>query len=134
MMTVQAIAQDKYTAFAAHHFASGGKILGEGVLADIYQRFDGITWYVQKMLDELYSLTAPGETCTREMIDVALQNILSSYESAYQDMLVQLPARQVALLKAICMGDRVRQITSGKFIKAHHLDSVSSVQKACQAL
>ena len=134
MMTIQAIAQDKYTAFATHHFTSGGKTLDDGVVGDIYQRFDGITWYMQKMLNELYSLTAKGETCTREMIEVALQNILSSYESVYQDTLVQLTAKQVALLRAICKEGQVKQITSGKFIKVHHLDSVSSVQKASQAL
>ena len=86
------------------------------------------------MLNELYALTPKGETCTIEMIDLALNNIISAYESTYQDRLTLLSAKQVALLKAICKEKKVAQITAGKFIKNHHLDSASSVQKASKAL
>ena len=134
LMAVPPIAKDKYVEFARHHFSTNGKALKDEVTEDIYDRFGAITWYLQKMLNELYSLTANGETCTKDMIEIALHNILSSYESAYQDMLIQLSAKQVALLKSICKEGRARQITGSKFVKNHHLDSGSSVQKACQAL
>lgn len=45
-----------------------------------------------------------------------------------------LSSKQVALLTAVCEEKAVKQITSSKFLKDHHLDSASSVQKACKML
>lgn len=134
IMNLPPIAMDEYVKFAKHHFDTNGKQIEDGVVEDIYNRFDATTWYVQKMLNELYSLTPAGACCPKEMVDIAINQILASYEQTYQDMLIQLSAKQVALLEAISREGKVSQITGSQFIKAYHLDSASSVQKACKAL
>ena len=133
-MNISSIPLDKYMNFAQHHFRAAHKTLAEEVVQRIYQKFDATTWYLQKMHNELFSLTPEGGTCTMDMYNLALQNIINSSEATYQDTLLKLTAKQVALLTAICKDGQVRQLTGNKFIKAHHLDTASSVQKACQAL
>lgn len=134
MMNISSIPMNQYLQFADYHFEKGGKHLGEGVLETIYNKFDATTWYIQKMLNELYSLTPAGGTCIVDDISVAITNILHLYEATYQDMLIQLSQRQAILLAAICKECKVQQITSGAFIKKYGLTSASSVQKARDVL
>lgn len=134
LMNLAPIPADEYEIFAKHHFEANGKSIEDGVTSMIYERFDATTWYVQKMLNELYSLTPVGECCTAEMVELALDNILKSYEMTYQDMLTQMSAKQVALLKAISREGKAEQITGTRFVKTYHLDSASSVQKLSNTL
>lgn len=134
LMNITSIPLDKYIAFAQYHFQRNGKCITADVVETIYNMFDATTWYIQKMLNELYSLTDKGETCVIENVDAAIKNILNSYDATYQDLIVQLSERQVALLTAICKGGKVDKITSASFIKRYKLTSASSVQKAKQTL
>lgn len=134
IMNIGSIALDKYVEFAKYHFKKGGKDIENGVVEEIYGRFEATTWYVQKLLNELYSLTSLGGVCSLDMIDVAVNNILSSSEPTYQETMFQLTAKQMSLFRAVCKEGKVRQITSGKFIKANSLTSASSVQKAAKVL
>lgn len=134
IMNIGAIALDRYVEFAKYHFDKGGKNIEKEVVEQIYGRFEATTWYIQKLLNELYSLTPAGGNCQLAMIDVALNNILSSSEPTYQETMFQLTAKQMSLFKAICKDGKVRQITGGKFIRANNLTSASSVQKAVKVL
>lgn len=134
MMNIGTIPLNKYEEFAKRHFTANKRSIAADVVPWIYNEFDGTTWYIQKMLNELYSLTLPGNECTLEDVPHSLTDILNSYELTYQDMLTQLTSNQVALLKAICSEGKVKQLTSSMFISKHHLHSASSVQKAARAL
>ena len=134
LMNIASIPLDKYTAFAQNLFREDGKELDEEVVSTIYNQFDATTWYMQKLLNELYSLTPAGETCTKDSILPAIRNIIFSYEPTFQDLIMQLSEKQANLLRAICKEQKVKQITCGAFIRRHHLTSASSVQKALQML
>lgn len=134
MMNISSIPLDKYINFAQSHFVQNEKQIDAAVIEAIYNRFNATTWYIQKMLNELYSLTTVGDKCEIQDVDLAIRNILNSYEATYQDLMTQLSVRQVALLVAICKEKRVDKITSGQFVKKYHLTSASSVQKAKQTL
>ena len=74
------IALPEYTALAIRHFEQGGKtIVPEGVEL-ICRQFEGVTWYLQKMLNVLYSSTPPGGNCTRDMIPAALDSVMDSFK------------------------------------------------------
>lgn len=134
MMNISSIPLDKYKEFATKHFSAKGKTIEDNVVEEIYNKFDATTWYIQKMLNELYSLTPKGCTCKLADINDAVTNILQSYEATYQDLIIQLSEKQVGLLTAICKEKSVKQITSGEFMKKHKLTSASSVQKAMKIL
>ena len=100
----------------------------------LYERFEGVTYYMQRVMNELFSRTADGELCTPDAIDVALTSIIRSAAPTYEDLMYQLPEKQTLVLRAIAGEGKAQNLTSGKFIKRHGLLSPSSVKAAVPAL
>jgi hypothetical protein len=99
--------------------------------AGIYERFDGTTWYLQKVLNQLF---ATRDSVVVSDVDEAVEQIINQNEEAYKDVLYQLTARQRDLLVAVSREAKAKQITGMAFVKRHHLSSASSVQKSALAL
>ncbi len=131
MMFLKPVALQEYEAFAKGHFEKAGKQIAADVVEAIYDRFDGTTWYLQKVLNQLF---ATRESVVVSDVDKAVEQIINQNEEAYQDILYQLTARQRDLLVAVSREGKARQITGSAFVKRHHLSSASSVQKSAQAL
>lgn len=134
MMFLQPVPLTEYEKFAARLFDEGGKTIAEGVVKTIYEKYDGTTWYLQKLLNQLYATTPAGGTATVEDVETAENKIVSQNEEAYKDTLYRLPIKQRDLLFAIGRDGKTRQLTSADFVKRHALTSQSSVQKAAAAL
>ena len=134
ILHLAAIDRQKYIEFARHHFRMAQKDIDEEVVASLYDRFEGITWYLQKILNILFAVTPPGEVCNKEMIEQAIHFILDSYSFTYSELLYQLPEKQKELLIAICKEGKATALTSGKFIHKYSLPSSSSVQSALKGL
>ena len=131
MMFLKPVALSEYEAFAKGHFEKAGKQIADDVVKAIYDRFDGTTWYLQKVLNQLF---ATRDSATANDVDKAVEQIINQNEEAYKDVLYQLTARQRDLLVAVCREGKARQITGMAFVKRHHLSSASSVQKSVQSL
>ncbi len=134
MLHLESINEDKYSQFVIHHFSQNNKSIDLEVINTVYREFEGITWYLQKILNTLYSITPKNETCTMEMYHIALQYNIDSYEYSFREILFRLPEKQKELLIAIAKEGKVLQPTSGSFIKKHALSSASSVQVALRVL
>lgn len=133
-ISLDCIPLDVYTPFAQNLFVRGGKKLESDVMKAIYEEAEGLTWYVQKLLNELYSLTQKGEICTMDYIPIAMRNILDSYDNNYADLLHLLSSRQMALLLAIAREGKATNVQSAAFIKRYKLTSASSVQSGIKTL
>ena len=131
MMFLKPVALLEYESFAKGHFEKAGKQIADDVVKAIYDRFDGTTWYLQKVLNQLF---ATRDSVVVSDVDKAVEQIINQNEEAYQDILYQLTARQRDLLVAVSREGKARQITGSAFVKRHHLSSASSVQKSAQAL
>ena len=131
MMFLKPVPLPEYEAFAKRHFEAAGKQIETGVVSAIYERFDGTTWYLQKVLNQLF---ATKDLVCIEDVDRAVKQIINQNEEAYKDVLYQLTARQRDLLVAVSREGKARQITGMTFVKRYHLASASSVQKSAQAL
>lgn len=77
--------------FVQHHFRMAQKNIDITVFDSLYNRFEGITWYLQKILNILFAMTPKGEVCGGEMIEQAVDFILDSYSFTYSELLYQLP-------------------------------------------
>jgi hypothetical protein len=131
LMFLKPVAVLEYEAFAKKHFNKAGKQIADGVVSAIYERFDGTTWYLQKVLNQLF---ATKDDVTVSDVDIAVGQIINQNEEAYKDILYQLTVRQRDLLVAVSREGKARQITGAAFVKRYHLSSASSVQKSAQAL
>jgi hypothetical protein len=133
-MGLDPIPLETYTDFAIGLFQERGKQLTKETVEVVWERYEGYTWFVQMMMNELFALTKPGETCYEGRIEEAQQNVIMSQQSSFMDLLSQLPPKQKIVLQAIAKEGYAQNITSSKFIKKYNLNSASSVQAAVKLL
>ena len=133
-MGLEPIPVDIYSDFAINLFEERGKHIEREVVEEVWRMFNGYTWFVQMMMNELFALTMPNGACTREMIDEARRNVIMSQENSYKDIMSQLPPKQKIVLQAIAKEGLAQNITSSKFIKKYNMTSASSVQAAVKLL
>lgn len=131
MMFLKPVALSAYESFAQHHFQKADKKLDDDVVRAIYQRFDGTTWYIQKVLNQLF---ATSNHVVASDVDKAVTQIILQNEEAYKDTLFQLTVKQRDLLVAVGREGKATQITGMSFVNRYHLSSASSVQKAALLL
>lgn len=134
MMHLGSIPLEEYTAFACTHFERGDKTIEKETVAAIYEQFEGITWYIQKVLNVLYDMTSERGACKVGMVADAIRQIVDSFRYTYSEILFRLPEKQKELLIAITKEGQAKAITSGAFIKKYKLASASSVQAALKGL
>ena len=106
-----------YKDFAIRLFADRNKRIDPEVIETVWQQYEGYTWFVQMMMNELYALTPDGETCRLGQIGIAERNIILAQETSYRELLSNLPPRQKTVLQAI-----------------DNLGSASSIQSAVKLL
>jgi len=134
-MSLYPISLERYWAFANPQFAkNGNRQVTYKVVETVYQRFEGITANVQRMMNMLYMLTPKGETCDIDMIDRAIDTYLQLSSEYYAELLRQMPEKQRNVFLAIAAEGRVRSISGGKFVHKYHLPSASSVVSAVKGL
>jgi hypothetical protein len=100
----------------------------------MYDALDGHTWYIQRLLNEIYSMIGKYETAGVEELNEAMQLILKLDRRSYEENLQQLTNPQKQLLIAIAKDVKAKEITSSDFVRRHGLKSSSSVQSAANAL
>ncbi len=128
--TLLPIDREIYADFAIKLF--GEKKIKREIIYNIYDKFDGITWYLQRMLNKIFSLTQ--EEADESIMEHALSCIIDESAFAYQSLLFQLPAKQKELLIAISHAGKAKSIMSSAFIRKHHLPSASFVQAGIKGL
>lgn len=133
-MGLNPISLDKYVVFAENLFNEYGRGIESQVVAKVWKRYSGYTWYVQMMLNELFALTPEGDTCTVDRIHEATRNVVLSQEMSYKELLSRLAPKQKVVLQAIAKEGQASGVTSLRFIKKYNLNSASAVQAAVKQL
>ena len=133
-MGLDPIPMSVYVEFADRLFEERGKHVSCELVEKVYAMFDGCTWFVQMMMNELFALTGHDEICGIEKLEEAYENIIQQQEPIYKDMLSHLPPKQKLLLQAIAKEKAVKGLTSAAFIKKYSQVSASSVQSALKPL
>lgn len=134
LMNLKPLSLDKYREFAIDKFEERGKTLDPQVADEVYSRFDGITSYMQRIMNVLFLKTQKGSTCTTAMIDDAIDYNLDIASDTYESMLRQMPEKQRAVFIAISAEGTAKSVRSGAFAKKYHLPSPSSVNSAIKGL
>lgn len=125
---------DTYTDFTTRMFSERGKTIETEVVHQVYKKYEGFTWFVHMLMNELYSMTNQGYTCTLDYVPHAEDSLLRLQEVSYESTLSMLSAKQKQVLIAIASEGLAANVTSATFIKKHSLPSASSLQTALKAL
>ena len=125
---------ERYAEFCVSHFKQCGKTLDNAVVSHLYQQFDGVTYYMQRVMNELFSQTTTGSVCVVDDVSRAVDEIIAVSSTIYEDLMYQLPEKQSRVLIAVAKDGCAENITSGSFTKRHGLTSPNSVKSAIPAL
>lgn len=128
------IPKEIYTDFIVGLFKARDKTISYETASKIYDMFDGITFYVQRVCNGIFSNTKNHGKVTDEIIYLTLDEILYSYDVIYRLRLSQITTRQKELLLAIAKSEKNEKITSTQFVKKYSLSSSSAVQTSLKAL
>lgn len=128
------IDKELYCHFACNQFKKAGKTLDKDCFLWTYDLLEGHTWYVQRVMNELFAWTSAGEVAVRETAPVVVDYIVKANARAYEEQFSRLPAAQKQLLIAIAREGKAINVTSVAFVKRHTLKSPSTVQSSLRAL
>ena len=134
LFNLSTIPLEKYREFAVHHFESNDKHLDSDVVEELYDRFNGITYYLQRVMNYMYMFTPKGGRASKDSVDTMINEILSDSHDTYQNLFMQVPEKQRMVLLAIAKEDRVTSVSSGAFVRKYHLQSASTVLSAVKGL
>lgn len=133
-MSLAPIPLDIYVDFASDLFTQYGKKVNKQLVEKVYNQFEGYTWFIQMMMNELFALTAENELCDIDKLPIARNNIITAQDNSYKEIMFHLSSRHKMLLQAIAKEGVANGITSTNFISKYNLISASSVQAALKPL
>lgn len=132
MMDLQPLDKEVYYRFAANFFEKKRGSLDHDIFMQLYDRFEGHTWYIQSVLNRLY------DTCLHvrdiKAVNRETVHLVESRAPQYESLAQFLSSNQFNLLKAIASEGVVKEPMGGKFIREHNMASASIVQSALRAL
>ena len=134
ILELNAIPAEIYTKFVVYHFERRNKRISQNDVMVLYDLFKGHTYYMQRTFNEAFADTPEGETCTKEIIDNAVNTMIDSSDTIFREILSNIPENQKSVLYAIAKDGEATQIHSSYFISRHKLKSASSVQAAVKRL
>lgn len=132
IMSLGTINRDNYYQFANAHFQQNNFSITEACFDLVYSQFEGHTWYIQAVLNRLYSYREKIDNL--EIVYGAIRELLEENMYAFQELLKAYSNVQVNLLRAIAQENVVPQINSGDFISKYRLKNPSSVSRALKKL
>ncbi len=132
LLNIGVIDKAEYYSFANSFFQKKKLRFKEDVFNELYDIFEGYTWYIQAVLNRLYGY---GECVTsNHQFLKAVDLLISEYEHAFQNLLAAYTKTEVKLLKAIAKEGLVKMINAGRFISKYDLKAASSVNTALEKL
>ena len=126
--SIGTIEERAYFSFAASFFKAQGRTLPEEVFHQVYEMYEGYTWYIQMIMNRLYAKNS--KVIDSALVLESIDDILKENEFYYQHLLRVYPKGQVKLIKAIAKEKKVKEITAGAFISMYELTAASSVKSS----
>lgn len=126
------IPQDTYCKFATEIFLQHKKTLPQTVFEYIYQMLSGHTWYIQFVLNQLFSMSKIDYT-ENDVNDV-ISEILLEENATYKTYCEVITKGQLRLLRAIAKEKKVYEPYEASFMRKYNLTAPSSVKAALSAL
>ena len=131
-MSLDVIDRQAYFRFAASFFRKAGRMLPEETFAVAYERFEGITWYVQSVMKVLYAWEIPRPTAGD--VAAAVGHLVEENAMNYGYILSKCTPGAVELLRAVAQDRVVSEPMSAEFGRRHGLRAASSVRFALDTL
>lgn len=127
IMSLSVIDPVKYAGFARSFFVASGKRFDEDAFRRLYDRFEGITWYVQRVLNWIWNTGSGFEG--PQLVDEAVTSLIDDRAQVFRDLLDSQPEVARRLLPILARRKVVKSPTAAEFLLEAKL-SASSVRAA----
>ena len=127
IMSLGVIDPAKYAAFAESFFVWAGRPFDEQAFRRLYDRFEGVTWYVQRVLNWIWN-TGAGLVESMQ-VDEAVTSLVEDRALVFRDLLDSQPEVAKRLLPLMARRQKVQSPTAAEFLLEAGL-SASSVRSA----
>jgi AAA+ ATPase superfamily predicted ATPase len=131
-INLREIPMETYSIFAQNHFAKSGKALPAPLFKTIYNLVLGHTWYIQLLLNQLYSL--PQKKYSETDLNGIVADVLEEENATYKTYCELLTKGQLRVLTAIAKERKINTLTQFDFLKKYNLTAASSVKLAVKSL
>ncbi|MBR4616252.1 MAG: hypothetical protein IKO55_11655 [Kiritimatiellae bacterium] len=132
LMALDVIDAGEYKRFAARFFHGARRTFDSAAFCHLYNRFDGITWYIQAILNRVWA--HGGGLDSARQVDDTVDELVSEAESFYFDLLRSQTSAEQSILKAVGREGTVASISAADFIRRHSLPSTSTIRSAAAKL
>ena len=132
MVVIGEIEKSVYYDFANKFFLRRKQSLPQEVFSYLYEKVDGQTWYVQAILNRIYSSTS--DCITKDSVDEAIRELVDEQEVAFENYYSSLTNNQSSLILAIANEMQVKSPMAHEFIKKYHLPALSSIKLSLKSL
>ena len=131
-LSLHEIPIETYREFAASFFKRAGLPFLPSAFDSVYARFEGITWYVQAVLNRIWQM---GEGLgSVELVEKAIEGIVDDRADVYHDLLLTQNEGSQLMLQALAWEGAVRAPTAGEFVVRHGFTAASSAAFALKDL
>lgn len=132
ILSLRPIDREVYMEFARSFFAAKRKPFKPAAFFHAYDRFGGVTWYVQMVMRKLWADGAGVPDVAA--VDRAVEYIVDTRKFEFYDLYRAQPESARRLLKAIADDGSVLEPQSGEFIARHSLRAASTVASSLKDL
>ena len=131
-LSLHEIPLETYRAFAASFFKRAKYPFKSEAFDALYSRFEGITWYVQMVLNRVWRMGEGLEDVA--IVDKAVESIIDDRADVYHDLLLSQNEGSQLMLLALAREGAVTSPTAGEFISRNGLKAASSASFALNDL
>lgn len=132
LMNIDVIDADRFSKFAERFFRRSGRHYDKEAFAYLYERFKGVTWYLQVVLNRVWE-RADGLD-SKETVDEVVELLVDEGEQTYADLLMSQTLSSQAVLKAIAAEGTVKEISAKELIEKHRLPVASTIRSLVREL
>lgn len=133
-ISLSPIGREIYTDFVRHHFGEAGKGVDTDAVGWVYDTFQGVTLYMQQIMNDAFNITPEGETCDTTTFRTIVRDYITECGTKLRELMQYVTEQQKQVLYAILEDEPASGITSSAFTKKHRLKSPSATQSAVRAL
>ena len=132
IMLLDNVPAEKYLSFANGFFKSQKRSISKEVFSQLYHKVDGITWYVQTILNRAYQYAEA--SLTDDFFSQIVNEFVCEQKPVYENYYASLTEMQANLIEAVAKESCVAAPLAHQFIAKYGLKATSSVRTALKTL
>ncbi len=126
LMALDVIDKTAYRDFASKFFKKAGLGFDDSAFDCLYDRFNGVTWYIQAILNRAWE--NPAGLVNRSVVQESIAMLVEEGSYTYHDLLFSQTSAAQCVLRAIAKEGIVREVLGRDFIAKYNLPAPSTIR------